>query len=113
MTETRPEKLTCDMAELRTLFLFEKLSDEQLLWLCEHGSVERHEQGYVFHEGEQATCFYVLLDGTIALSRTVGGDEVETVRTDHRGVYAGAWAAFLREEETRTYNASMRAITPA
>mgnify|MGYP003693647583 CR=1 FL=1 len=28
------EHLPCDIDELRTLFLFEKLSEEQLLWLC-------------------------------------------------------------------------------
>jgi len=28
--------IPCDIAELRTLFLFEKLDDEQLQWLCEH-----------------------------------------------------------------------------
>jgi signal transduction histidine kinase len=107
------ETLACDIAELRTLFLFEKLTDEQLTWLCEHGRVELHDPGYVLREGEPATCLYVLLDGTIALTRRVGGDEVETTRTDQRGVYAGAWSAFLDIEATRTYNASMRAVTPA
>jgi signal transduction histidine kinase len=107
------EQVICDPDELRKLFLFEKLSDDQLSWLCARGSVERHEPGWVFREGEPATCFYVLLEGTIALSRHVGGDDLETSRTDQPGVYAGAWAAFLREEEIRNYNASMRAITPA
>jgi signal transduction histidine kinase len=107
------ESLPCDIDELRTLFLFEKLTDEQLNWLCEHGHVELHEPGYVLREGEPATCLYVLIEGTIALSRTVGGEEVETTRTDQRGVYAGAWAAFLAMDENRLYNASMRAITPS
>jgi signal transduction histidine kinase len=106
------EALPCDVDELRTLFLFEKLTDEQLGWLCEHGHIEHHEPGYVIREGEPATCLYVLLDGTIALSRTIGGDEVETTRTDQKGVYAGAWAAFMDNEANRNYNASMRAITP-
>ena len=106
------ESLPCDINELRTLFLFEKLTDEQLNWLCEHGHIEHHEPGYVLREGEPATCLYVLIDGTIALSRTIGGDEVETTRTDQRGVYAGAWAAFMETDENRNYNASMRAITP-
>jgi signal transduction histidine kinase len=104
--------LVCDVDELRTLFLFEKLTDEQLGWLCERGHVELHEPGYVLREGEPATCLYVLLEGTIALSRRVGDDDVETTRTDQRGVYAGAWAAFLDTEANRNYNASMRAVTP-
>jgi signal transduction histidine kinase len=106
------ESLPCDINELRTLFLFEKLSDEQLDWLCEHGHIEHHEPGFVLREGDPATCLYILLDGTIALSRTIGGDEVETTRTDQKGVYAGAWAAFMETDENRNYNASMRAITP-
>jgi signal transduction histidine kinase len=106
------EKVLCDIDELRTLFLFEKLTDEQLRWLCAHGYVESHEPGYVLREGEPAQKLYVLLDGTIALSRRVGADDVETTRTSQRGVYAGAWAVFLGDERTQTYNASMRAITP-
>jgi signal transduction histidine kinase len=106
------ESLACDHDELRTLFLFEKLTDEQLDWLCARGGVQRHDAGIVLREGEPATCLYVLLDGTIALSRRVGGDDVETTRTDQRGAYAGAWSAFLNDESTRTYTATMRAITP-
>jgi signal transduction histidine kinase len=107
------EKLTCDIDELRTLFLFEKLTDEQLTWLCARGGVEYHDAGVVLREGDPATCFYVLLEGTVALARRVGGDDVETSRTDQRGAYAGAWAAFLGHEATKTYNATLRAVTPA
>jgi signal transduction histidine kinase len=107
------EKLSCDVDELRTLFLFEKLTDEQLEWLCARGQVEVFEPGVVVQEGEPAICFYVLLEGTIALSRRVGGEDVETTRTDQRGAYAGAWSAFLDDESTKNYNATLRAITPA
>ena len=42
--------------ELRTLFLFERLSDEQLEWLAGHGRVETHPAGTaVTTEGEPAT----------------------------------------------------------
>ena len=37
--------LTCSVDELRTLFLFEKLTDDQLQWLCERGHVELLEPG--------------------------------------------------------------------
>jgi signal transduction histidine kinase len=107
------ERVVCDIDELRTLFLFEKLTDEQLTWLCERGSVQEYPAGYVYREGEPATCFFVLLEGTIALLRRVGADEVETTRTDQRGAYAGAWAAFLRDPTMKAYNASLRAITPS
>jgi signal transduction histidine kinase len=103
-------RLTPD--ELRTLFLFESLDDEQLAWLAEHGKVERHAAGtQVIAEGDQATCFYLLLHGTIALSRRVHGDDVETVRTDQRGVYAGAFQAYISDKLGKKYTASMRAIT--
>jgi signal transduction histidine kinase len=106
------DKVLCDIDELRTLFLFEALTDEQLRWLCARGYVVTHDPGYVVREGEPAQCLYVLLDGTIALSRRVGDDDVETTRTSARGAYAGAWSAFLDDETTQTYNASVRAITP-
>ena len=33
--------LPCDPEELRRTFLFEKLTDEQLDWLCREGHVEQ------------------------------------------------------------------------
>jgi signal transduction histidine kinase len=107
------EKLSCDIDELRSLFLFEKLTDEQLQWLCARGAVEAYEAGVVLREGEPATCFFVLLEGTISLLRRVGEDDVETTRTDQRGVYAGAWSAFLGDAVPQTYSATLRAVTPA
>jgi signal transduction histidine kinase len=104
---------TCDIDELRTLFLFEKLADEQLQWLCREGSVITVEPGFVYREGEPATCFYVLLSGSIALSRRVGEDDVETTRTDQRGVYGGAFQAYLGDRIQQNYNNSMRATAPS
>ncbi|HJP72899.1 MAG TPA: ATP-binding protein [Pseudonocardiaceae bacterium] len=103
----------CDINELRTLFLFEKLSDVQLDWLCRNGHVEQFEPGWVYREGSEATCFYVLLDGEIALSRRVGDEDVETNRTKQVGVYAGAWSAFLHGTGMDRYNNSMRVIAPS
>ena len=107
------EQLPCDIDELRSLFLFEKLNDEQLTWLCEHGGIELWEPGMVFTEGDPATCFFVLLEGEIALLRNVGGDDIEVNRTSQRGVYAGAWAAYLGDRATRNYPGSLRALTKA
>jgi signal transduction histidine kinase len=107
------EKIPCSVDELRTLFLFEKLNDEQLDWLCSEGHTIEVQPGPVFTEGDPASCFYVLLDGTLVLSRKVGGDVIETTRTDHRGSYAGAWRAFLGDRVPQVYEASMRVTTPA
>jgi signal transduction histidine kinase len=99
-------------AELKTLFLFEALSEEQLGWLARQGTVRKYPAGAtIFTEGEPAEGFFVLLSGTLALSRRVGQDDVETVRTDQRGVYMGATQSYLRVDESRGYLASMRAIS--
>jgi signal transduction histidine kinase len=100
--------LACDPEELRSLFLFEKLSDEQLNRLCGEGHVELIEPGPVFAEGDPGTCLYVLIEGTVVLSRRVGGDEVEISRTSQRGVYAGAFTAYLGDRVPQTYPNSLR-----
>ena len=99
--------------ELRTLFLFEALSDDKLAWLAGQGRVQEYPAGAtVFAEGDPAECFYVLLSGTLALSRRVQQDDIETVRTDQRGVYMGATQAYLKDDDThRKYPATMRAIS--
>ncbi len=104
-----PELLECGIDELRTLFLFEKLTDEQLTWLCERGHVELFEPGMVYAEGDPATCFYVLLEGTVVLSRRVGADDMETGKTSQRGAYAGAWQAYMGDRVPQVYPSSMRA----
>jgi signal transduction histidine kinase len=99
-------------AELGGLFLFESLSAEQLDWLAEHGRVERDAAETVVHrEAEPATCFYVLLSGTIRMTRRVGGDDVEIIRSEQRGVYSGATQAYLEDRVEQTYAASLTAVT--
>jgi signal transduction histidine kinase len=105
---------TLTPAELKTLFLFEALTDEQLEWLAAQGSVQIFRGGsVVFAEGAPAEGFFVLLSGTLALSRRVQGNDLETTRTDQRGVYMGATQAYLRDDADviRTYGATMRAIS--
>ncbi|MGZ4616300.1 MAG: ATP-binding protein [Actinomycetes bacterium] len=104
------ERLT--PAELRTLFLFEALDDDKLSWLAETGRVEHRSAGEaVYTEGEEATCFFVLLDGTVLLSRRVADSEVEISRTNQRGVYAGATQAYLAPAEQRPYVNSLQSVT--
>ena len=103
----------CRPDELRTLFLFEKLTDAQLGWLCQRGRVEVIPAGPVYTEGDPATHFYVLLDGTVVLSRLVGGDDIEAGRTSQRGVYAGAWQAYLGDRVPQRYPSSMRVTEPS
>jgi len=99
-------------AELKTLFLFEALEEDQLDWLSERGRVELRAGGTsVYEEGEDATCFFVLLSGTLSMLRRVEDTEVETVRTNQRGVYSGATQAFVRTPDTWRYPNSVRAVT--
>ncbi|MEV0342053.1 ATP-binding protein [Nocardia sp. NPDC050713] len=103
----RRSHLVCDPAELRTLFLFEKLDDDQLAWLCADGRIEYIEPGLVYREGDPATCFYVLMDGEVRLTKLSSGTEIELNRTDHKGVYAGAWSAYLGDKADPNYTGSM------
>ncbi len=105
--------LICDPAELRTLFLFEKLTDEQLDWICSNGHVEMIEPGFAFHEGEPAAWFYVLLEGEVGNYRRVGDDDIEVNRTSQRGVYAGAWTAYLGDQAPESYLNSLRVFMPS
>ncbi|MDH6220949.1 ATP-binding protein [Streptomyces pseudovenezuelae] len=102
----------CSPQEIGTLFLFEKLTPEQLGRLCSEGRVELFEPGPVFTEGEPATCFYVMVEGTVVLYRRVGGDDVEISRTSQRGVYAGAMQAYIGDRMQQVYNNSMRVTEP-
>ncbi len=100
--------------DLRTLFLFEALDQAQLGWLTEHGDVEARAAGeYVYREGEPATCFFVLLSGTVVMRRAVDGGQVEVNRTDHRGAYAGATASFVADADRARYSNSLQAVTDA
>ncbi|MFJ4922963.1 ATP-binding protein [Streptomyces sp. NPDC088725] len=107
-----PDRLTPE--ELRTLFLFEALDDDQLNWLVERGRVEERTGGSpVFRQGEPATCFFVLLSGAVSLSRTLHGDEIEVSRTDQRGVYGGAMQAYLGDRVEQVYANTLRAVSDA
>jgi signal transduction histidine kinase len=103
----------CDPEELRSLFLFEKLTDDQVTRLCVEGRVETIEPGPVFAEGDPATCLYVLIEGGIVTSRRVGDDDVEVARTGQRGVYTGAFMAYLGDRVPQTYPNSMRVTAPS
>ncbi|MEV5529525.1 ATP-binding protein [Streptomyces prunicolor] len=100
--------LPCSPQEIGTLFLFEKLTPEQLGRLCCDGQVEQFEAGPVYTEGDPATCFYVMIEGTVVLSRRVGGDDVEVSRTSQRGVYTGAMQAYIGDRVQQVYLNSMR-----
>jgi signal transduction histidine kinase len=112
VTETT-QSMPCSPDELRTLFLFEKLTGDQLDWLCRSGHVELIPAGPVFTEGDPATCFYVLLEGTLVMSRRVEADDVEVTRSSNPGVYAGAFRAYIHDHAQQTYANSVRVTVPS
>jgi signal transduction histidine kinase len=98
--------------ELRELFLFEKLTDDQLTWVADNGDVIECAAGTdVSVEGAPAECFFVLLEGTLSMVRLLGDNEVEMVRTDHRGVYSGAVQFYVGDRLEQRYPATVRALT--
>ncbi len=106
------EKQRLSPEELSELFLFESLDAGQLGWLSENGYVQQWSAGdTVYAEADPATCFYVLLDGTLSMHRQVENTEVETVRTNQRGVYSGATQAFVASDGPEPYRTSVRAVT--
>jgi signal transduction histidine kinase len=105
-------KTPCEPDELRTLFLFEGLTDEQLETLCTNGQIKQYQPGPICVEGEPATCFYVLIEGELAMSKLSGGQDIETNRTSQRGVYCGAWSAFTAEQH-QTYTTSVHVTKPS
>ena len=112
MSEQTIEPVRLSPSELRTLFLFESLDDEQLAWLSENGYCQTWLGGQpVYTEGEPATCFYVLLSGTMSMHRRVENTEVETGRTNQRGVYSGATQSFVKGMAEMPYWGSARAVT--
>lgn len=108
-----PGTVTLTPEELRSLFLFESLSDGQLAKLAASGHVVSVDSGWLYREGEAATCFYVLLSGAVSLHRRSGGDDLEVGRTRQRGVYSGAWEAYLGDDAPAGYTSSLRVLEPA
>jgi signal transduction histidine kinase len=107
---SEPERVPAE--QLRTLFLFEKMTDDQLAWLAANGRVVEYPAGATIHsEGAPASCFLVLLSGTLAMSRRVQGGELELGRTDYRGSYTGAFNFYmLNTKVPNVYPATARAV---
>jgi len=105
------ERLTPD--ELRTLFLFESLNDEQLDWLAERGRVVEYPPGATIHaEGAPSSCFMVLLAGMLSMCKRVQGGEIELFRTDYYGAYMGAFDAYIADSGLpKVYLSTCRAVT--
>lgn len=97
--------------ELRTLFLFETLTDTQFNTLCRHGEVRTLEPGPLLCEGDPAQKLYVLVNGEVALSKRAAGTDIEVLRTEQPGVFFGAVNAVV--PGAQVYDISVCVVAPS
>lgn len=92
--------------DLLNVPLFEHLRPDQIDWLIEHGQpacVEPNE--YLFHEGDDADYFYVIMSGEVQISREANGSEM--ILATHR---AGGFSGEVPLLSGTPYVASARAL---
>ena len=95
------------VGDLRPLAFFDGLTDAQLAELVADGDDVRVEPGVVlWHEGEPADFWWVLVDGAVELVRHVGREDV-VGRMDVPGRWAGGFRAW---DEHGVYLASARGV---
>jgi signal transduction histidine kinase len=82
-------------SDLRGFDLFDGLSDEQLADLVAAGTEVPIQPGVeLFHEGEHADFWWVLVDGALELTRHVGREDITVGRMDVPGRWAGGFRAW-------------------
>ncbi|MBA2418282.1 MAG: ATP-binding protein [Nocardioidaceae bacterium] len=97
-------------ADLRSLSLFDGLTDDRLKELIEAGTEVRIEAGVdLFHEGEPADFWWVLVDGSVDLMRHVGREDTVVGKMDTPGRWAGGFRAW---DEHGVYLATGRGVGP-
>jgi signal transduction histidine kinase len=81
--------------DLRPIPLFAGLPDDQLAQLAAGGEEVAVEAGVeLFHQGEPADSWWVLVDGAVNLLRHVGAESMVVGRMDRPGQWAGGFRAW-------------------
>jgi signal transduction histidine kinase len=81
--------------ELRSIYLFEALSDEQLNQLIAAAEEVHFQDGQLlFHEADPADAWWVLLEGRIELTRRSGREQSVIGAMDRPGLWAGGFRAW-------------------
>ena len=84
-----------DPRELRGIPLFDPLTDEQLARLADEGAMRGFREGEeLFHEGERAEVWWVLVDGSIRLRRHVGTADTVMGMLSTPGQWSGGFTAW-------------------
>lgn len=97
--------------DLRPINIFDGLTDEQLAELVDVGTEVRIEPGVeVFHEGDHADFWWLLVDGAIELIRHIGREETVVGMMDVPGRWSGGFRAW---DEHGVYLATGRATSGA
>src|SRR4051794_26604111 len=97
--------------ELRAAFLTEGLSDDERAELIAASTEVHFAAGdELFREGRVADALWILLEGEIELTRTIGGQSRVMTTMSTAGQWAGGLSAWGGAEGV--YRASGRAVTP-
>jgi signal transduction histidine kinase len=96
--------------DLRSIALFDGLSDAQLEQLAAAGEQVRFAPGEeLFTERRPADDWWVLLEGTVSLVRRLGNEETALARMESPGQWAGGFRAW---DPSGVYLATGRATSP-
>jgi len=100
-----------NLDDLRSLFVFDVVGDDQLTRLLAAGEEVAFEEGTdLFHEGDPADFWWVLVEGHVELVRRAGREEPVVLATmDRPGVWAGGFRAW---DPSSAYLASARGAGP-
>jgi signal transduction histidine kinase len=97
--------------ELRSAFLTQSLTDEQLEELIAAGEVREFEAGEaLFDEGRAADLLWILLAGEVELSRRIGNHPTVVASMTTPGQWAGGLSAWGTDDGYGVYRASGRAV---
>ena len=82
--------------------LFPTLSAEEIACLMPHGTYLTLNPGEaLFHEGDPEDAFFIILDGSLKVTRSIAGEEV-LLTQHHAGQFTGALSLFNEERSIAT-----------
>ncbi len=100
----RPTTADLDLQARRAVFIEQRLSPMEIHFLASLSAEARYEEGEViFREGDPGDEMYVVVEGTVMISRTVPGAGEEALAFLQRGDYFGEMA--LIDRDTRSASA--------
>jgi CRP/FNR family transcriptional regulator, nitrogen oxide reductase regulator len=100
-----------DRTVMRSLALFDRMSDEDLDRLLAHANARRVAQGdAVFEQGQQAANFFLLLHGRLKVTQVTKDGQQIIVRVVHPGDLFGFARALQRSDYPGTARAATESV---